>query len=474
VLALLAATALLGAGLPRTCFEAPRALSAPGAFADLSFNFKKSVATLPDGSVHATWFGLEDGLHRVYYTRSADGGDHWEPARALSDPGAEASHPAIAAAAGRVYVAWHEWRAGGQEVFLRMSPDAGASFGAASALSRSGGATHVSLAASGARVYAVWGDLRSGAAEIYARASANGGVDFAPETRLSDEPFASWVPSVAAWGDAAVVAWVDYRDANEEEYVRVSRDGGHSWEAAVRVTSDPADSWAPSVALRGDAIFLAWFDRRPAGLLDADVEAVLDAALALLGQPVTPPPPRDPAVYYLPGFHARIAAKREAIQAAAPAWVAAGGDRERLDALLAEFERRMESWSRGWGVFLARSPDLGASWEPARLISTPGGPAQRPSLDVALPDLHVAWFDGRHGANEVYYRRSPDAGERFLPEQRVTVGDGEALRPSLAAAKDGHNVHLVWARAREDDQALVSARGRVVPAASPSAASAEP
>ena len=115
------------------------------------------------------------------------------------------------------------------------------------------------LAAHGSRVHAAWGDTRSGDAEIYVRSSDDAGRSFDAEQRLSDEPYASWVPSVDAWDDVAVVAWVDYRDANEEEYLRVTRDGGRTWEPAVRVTEDPADSWAPSVAVRGEAIFLTWF-----------------------------------------------------------------------------------------------------------------------------------------------------------------------------------------------------------------------
>ncbi|MHC4506950.1 MAG: hypothetical protein ACYTFI_26990, partial [Planctomycetota bacterium] len=316
-----------------TCFGSARPLSPDsrvGLGAGLSFNFKESVATLEDGSVHAVWHaevGGPDGpVRRVFYRRSPDAGLHWGPPQVLSPAGGE--HPAIAASAGHVYVAWHQptpvASGPGLNVLLRRSTDRGEHFEPPRPLSTSGSATHVSLAADGPHVQAVWGDTRSGFAEIFVRSSQDGGARFTGERQLSHAPFESWVPNVDVHGDVAVTAWVDYQDANEEEYVRVSRDRGVTWDPARRVTADPADSWAPSVVVRGATIFLAWFDRRVAGLSDVDVEAPLDAAMALLGLPPQPAPPRDPAVYYLPPFRERIAGKREAVEAAAPDWIAGG------------------------------------------------------------------------------------------------------------------------------------------------------
>ena len=175
----------------------------------------------------------------------------WEVDRRLSEASIRGEHPAIAAANGRVYVAWHRPRGDTVDVVLRRSPDRGQRFASAVTLSASGAAAHASLAADGDYVHLVWGDTRTGTAEVYARSSADAGAHWAAEARISEEPYASWVPSVAAWNNLVWVAWVDYRDANEEEYVRRSRDGGRSWDPPVRVTGHPADSWAPSIATAG-------------------------------------------------------------------------------------------------------------------------------------------------------------------------------------------------------------------------------
>lgn len=459
-LALVVLAALtLGAAGPYSCFLPEQTLGLPGAESRLSFNFKKSIATLPDGSVHAVWDSETSDGSVVFYRRSLDRGTTWQAPVPLSRPGFSAEHPAIAASEGKIYVGWHEIQSDGLNIVLRRSTTAGQDFEGSRSLTASGSASHVSLAADGDHVHAVFGDVGSGVAEVFVVSSKDGGEVWSAQTQISEPRHESWVPSVSAFGDHAVVAWVDYRDANEEEYVRVTRDGGETWESSVRVTADPADSWAPSVFLHGDTIFLAFFDRRVAGITDAEVENALDGAAALVGLNLPAGPPRDPDAYYLHAFEQRIVEKQEAIRRAAPNWVAAGGDPAALEARMAAFEAKLELWTQGWGIFLTRSPNLGKTWEPARLISSPGGPALRPSIAFDQNHLHVAWFDGRHDAFEIYYRLSLDAGTYFGPEQRLTTSPENSIRPSLAI--DGLNVHVLWMESKQDEMTIRHRRGFV-------------
>jgi hypothetical protein len=419
-----------------------RRLTFDPALSDLTFNFKRSLVAGPDGSVHAVWHDDRDGRQQIWYRRSLDRGVTYEGEIRLSEGPGTAEHASIALEDQRVYVVWHERHADGLQVRLVRSLDGGHSWEHPARLTASGRASHPSVAVSGPRVHVVWGDTRHGDAEVYTRRSLDGGRTWQPAIRISSRPYASWVPTVAAWGPDVYVAWVDYRDANEEEYLRVSRDGGATWGRIRRLTFDPADSWAPSLAARGRFVYLVWFDRRDAGLLDAEVEAVLDRAMALLGLPLHPAPPRNPAVYYLPPFQERVQHKLAAIQGAAPGWVAAGNDPASLEALMQLFANRMEAWRRGFSIYFTRSPNRGRSWSAPLRISTPGGPAARPRLDVAGSRLHVVWHDGRHGQSEIYYRGSPDRGAHFGPEMRLTRAAGESLRPSVAATAD--DVHVLW------------------------------
>ena len=66
--------------------------------------------------------------------------------------------------------------------------------------------------------------------------------------------------------DCVVLAWVDTRDNNEEEYVKISTDSARTWGKATRITRNRLNSWAPSVAISGEAVHLTWFDQKANGV----------------------------------------------------------------------------------------------------------------------------------------------------------------------------------------------------------------
>jgi hypothetical protein len=440
-------------------WEPDRRLTVDPATSEISYNFKWSIAVGAGRSVHAVWYDSRDGLNQVYYKRSLDRGVTWEPDTRLSTAPGLREHPAIAVSGNNVYVVWHDTREGNLNVYCKRSSDRGATWGEDIKLSASGAAAHPSIAVWRHNAHVVWGDTRSGSAEIYTRHSTNDGATWDTEQLVSELPYESWVPTVAVFGQTVFVAWVDYRDANEEEYIRRSTDGGITWGTVTRLTDDTADSWAPSIAVRGADVYAVWFDRRDAGLSDADVEAKLDEAMALLDLPADPTPPRDPAVYYLPPFLQRLQDKVQAIQAAAPGWVQNGGDPLQLQALLQEFQSRLTVWSAGWSVYAKCSGDAGLTWGPDVRISSPNGPAARPSVALAHRKLHVVWFDGRHGQSEVYYRRSGDRGATWGPEVRLTDAPGDSLHPTVAAGH-GAAVHVLWFDQRDGNSEIYYKRKR--------------
>jgi hypothetical protein len=437
--------ALTGLAAPATPAAPPGAavrLTHGAAPSLLSYNFARAVAVDEIGTVHAVWYDGAAGRTRVRHRRSPDEGLGWEPASVLSAPLAVAAHPAVAASGSDVYAVWHELTRLGPQIRFRRSLDRGATWEPSRALSGRRSSAHASVAAVGSTVHVVWGDTRDGQAEIYYRRSLDGGAHWEPERRLSAVPFESWVPTVAAEGERVVVAWVDLRDGNEEEYCRISDDGGATFGRARRLTADAADSWAPSVALADGAIHIAWFDRRDAGVSHTDVEASLDAALAFLGLPPEPRPPADPRLYYLPLFEARVQEKVRRIQTAAPAWVAHGGDAAALEDHLRRFESLMRAWVVGWEIYYKGSADGGATWTPDRRLTRAPGLSLRPSLAVAGNDVAIVWWDGRHGDTEVYAKTSSDAGATWTPDVRLTRAPGLSEHPSLALRRG--LLHVLW------------------------------
>lgn len=439
----------LDAGAPAE-WSADRRLTSTAGASRLSYNFARCLAAGAAGDVHLVWFEESGGASRVHYLRSPDGGSTWEPAHRLSRS-ATASYPAIAIAGNRVYAVWQEQKGGRPIVRLRRSVDGGTTWEPEVALTPAGrSGTVPSLAASGDRLRVAWGSLDDGQAEVYTRGSEDGGRTWSPALRLSSVPFESWVATVELSGPVALVAWSDYRDGNEEEYRRLSRDGGRTWGPPVRGTADGADSWAGTVAFHGSDVHHVWFDRRDAGVSDRDVEAALNAVGALIGLDLSLPPPRDPRVYYLPPFLARLVAKRTAIEAATPAWVAAGGDPAALESRLHGFEDQLRRWSDGWEIYTRRSTDLGATFGPAARLTRAPGISLRPSVATLGDEVWIVWSDGRDGEQQVYAKSSQDRGATWGADRRLTFGHGnpldDSMHPTVAAAAGF--LHVAWSDVR--------------------------
>jgi len=420
----------------------------------LSFNFARTIAADQGGAVHVVWFDSRNGVAQIHYKQSMDGGRIWSPDIPLSQSPIGAVHPTIAVDGPDLYVAWHDFRLGRPDIFLRHSRNRGMSWQAERRLTTDlvPGA-HPSIAASADGVYVVWGGGTEGSAEVYIRSSMDRGERWSPPTQLSERPSASWVGTVAATGRDVYVAWVDYKDANEEEYLRHSSDGGATWGAPVRLTYDAADSWAPSLAVSGNTVHIVWFDRRDAGLTDVDVEARLNRVLSLFGYDAEPPPPRDPHVYYLYPFLLRVQYKIERIQSILPQWVQMGGDVRQFEGLIRDFQQAMLEWTTGWEVYYKRSTDGGATWGKDTRLTRAAGVSARPSLAIGDDrTLHVVWFDGRDGELEVYYKESRDEGDSWDPDVRLTMAHGDSELPSVAVS--GHAVHVAWIDRRSGDPEL--------------------
>ncbi|MGZ5475433.1 MAG: sialidase family protein [Thermoanaerobaculia bacterium] len=414
----------------------------------LSYNFARSVAVGDSRDVHVVWFDSH-----IHHRRSVDGGGTWlAPVTLSALTGVYSEHAAIAVDGRAVYVVWHELRGALPQVvpqiIFRRSLDLGATWEPEQRLTDpSIHSAHPSIAATNGRVHVTWFDGRHGdqLPEIYTRHSRDAGMSWQPEQRISESNAPSWVSTIEADDLSVYIAWVDYLDGNEEEYLRRSVDGGETWLPAVRMTIDPADSWAPSMALSGSTVHLAWFDRRDAGVTDVDIELKLNEALALVGLPATAPPPRDPANYYLNTLGERMVMKKQQLMAVLPQWVASGGDPKKVEAILLQYQQLEQAWSDGWEIYYKRSTDGGESFTADRRLTYASRPSQRPSIVARRNEAAMVWFDFRDQGVEIYAKFSSDGGTTWSQDLRLTTS-GTALLPSLARSADA--LHVVWRDAR--------------------------
>ncbi len=59
----------------------------------------------------------------------------------------------------------------------------------------------------------------------------------------------------------------------------------------------------------------------------------------------------------------------------------------------------------------------------------------------------MVWWDTRDGDEEIYTKHSPDRGQTWEPDSRLTISPGQSVFASVAAAASG--VHVVWQDTRD-------------------------
>ncbi len=416
-------------------WEPDRRLTRTQAASQTSINFARSIAADEAGRVHLAWRDEQDGNPEIYYKRSPDGGVSWGPAIRLTNALGRSENPSIAVSGTMVVVAWWDERTGAHQIWYKQSYDSGITWQPDAQVTFSpGGGAHCSLAVWENARHIVYVDGRDGNAEVYYTHSLNAGATWSAPVRLSALPHNSYTPTIAVWKLNVYVAWTDTRHFGqnlslEEEYFRRSTDGGASFDPEQRLTIDPpqspANSWAPSLAARGQYVWISWFDSRDGNFeiytkrsLDAGASWSADTRLTTTsGQSLRP-----------------VIAQRDS-QLFITYWDNTGFDDE---------------------VYFLQSNDLGASWSAPERLSFSDVVARLPSVAAAASGVHIAWTDGRDGNAEVYYKR--------LPGKAARVGNGRIAFTRLVngapqiftAASDGtdetqltfagRNEHPAWSK----------------------------
>lgn len=174
---------------------------------------RTSLAAGPDGAVYVAWRKVHAGdVRDVVVARSGPGELRFgAPARVHDDgwifAGCPHAGPSLAVdAGGRVHVGWYTGREGRQGLWYAVSDDGARSFGAPAALVTDDWVppSQVRLGAAGERVWIAWEDRRRERPRwLLGRAGASGGVEEVGDGQPGV------LPSVAAAGSSAAVAWLD-------------------------------------------------------------------------------------------------------------------------------------------------------------------------------------------------------------------------------------------------------------------------
>jgi hypothetical protein len=211
-----------------------------------------AIAVDASNNLHVVWDDDQSGGLEIYYMKSTDGGTSWSASQRLSWTSISPWYPAIAIDSfGSLYVVWHDWGPGNNEIYYIKSPDGGTTWTSTHRLTwTSGSSTFPAIYVDSLDgLHLVWQDDTPGNNEVYYKKSADGGAAWTTSKRLSWTSNTSQYPATAAdsSGNPHVV-WYDLTPGNREIYTRKSTDGGTAWTTSQRLTWTTGGSFYPVVS----------------------------------------------------------------------------------------------------------------------------------------------------------------------------------------------------------------------------------
>jgi hypothetical protein len=255
-------------------------------------------------------------------------------------------------------------------------------------------------------------------------------AQFQQDVRLTNDPFPSSTSynnarCIAVSGLIVHVAWHDARNTvnNYEIYYKRSTDGGLSWGADTRLTNtNNSSSELASVSVSGSAVHLVWLDYR-----DGNAE-----------------------IYYKrstddgSSWETDLRLTNNTFDSQSPSLSVSG-----------QFLHTVwyDNRDGNYEIYYKRSTDGGTSWGTDTRLTNNSGQSWYPSVSVSGSSVHVVWYDGRDGNDEIYYKRSTDAGLSWGADTRLTNNAAISQRPSVAAA--GSDVHVAWTDFRDGSDAEI-------------------
>ncbi len=250
-----------------------------------------------DGSAfYLAWAEAMSGTDTdIMFSFTQDTGRSWSTPVRVDDAGPDDTldqeDPAVFVDpdANTVYIAYRDWSTGNARIKLAVSTDQGSSWTVHSIDTASSNHNLPSLVARHDTVWMAWQDDRNGDFDILFGLSTDQGASWSEPVVINDVSSGMQrAPSLALAGDALVVAWSDARNSGStswDVYFARSTDRGASWSPNTRLNTDNTGEWQiePSVAARGDTVFVAWLDARNLTPWHIYADMSLDGGLSWAG-----------------------------------------------------------------------------------------------------------------------------------------------------------------------------------------------
>ncbi len=100
-----------------------------------------------------------------------------------------------------------------------------------------------------------------------------------------------------------------------------------------------------------------------------------------------------------------------------------------------------------------RSTDGGLNWQNETRLTNAPDRSQSPSIAALGLSVYIVWVDLRNGTDDIYFKRSSDAGLSWSNDTELRNDTVNCFNPAIAVS--GSNVYVTWGNFRNDDFRVV-------------------
>ncbi len=265
-------------------------------------------------------------------------------------------------------------------------------------------------------LHVVWADYSPGNDEIYYKRSTDGGTTWSAAKRLTWTSGKSYLPAIATDSSNTLhVVWQDDTPGTFAIYYKRSTDGGITWSPSQRLTWTSGTSGSPAICVdSSDNLHMVSYDTTPG----------------------------NSEIYYgksTDGGTTWPTGQRLTWNSGLSAGPAVGVDSS--DNLHVVWQ---DNTPGNMEIYHKMSADGGATWTTGKRLTWIPGDSLGPAIAIdSSGNLHVVWFDGPPGGNQIYYKNSTDGGTTWTIGQRLSWTSDGSAGPAVAIDSSG-NLHVVW------------------------------
>jgi hypothetical protein len=228
-----------------------------------------------DGSLYVSWLDGRDGKSAAYVTRSTDGGRTWARNVRVSDGEACpcCRTGIVTARDGTLYLAWRAVMPGNvRDIVIARSADHGSTWSDPVRVHADDwvyeGCPHAGPALqldSAGTVHIAWWTGKEGSAGVFYSRSTDGARTFSSPVPIGVAAFSrpAHVQLALEANGIVAVTWDDGTTQTPQVRLRISRDGGGGFGAAIDVSAPGQVAGYPVVAIVGGSVTVAWSQKTP-------------------------------------------------------------------------------------------------------------------------------------------------------------------------------------------------------------------